>query len=237
MIHKFNNFLNENNQQITKINNIVDITIVKPNAQKEEVLAAIELARQNNYYGIVVQPDMVDYVYFEITEDEHIKVISVLDFPDGKMKMDKKLSETFDIISNGVDEIDMAIDVKEFKEIYKMEDDDKEVEYTKLIDGLKPIADECHKNGVILKLIIETGILSMAELIDMAMIIQKSGIDFIQTSTGMNGLGAELSKIKELRRLLPDFVKIKAAGGIRTIKEATDLYPYVDRIGISIPLK
>lgn len=153
------------------------------------------------------------------------------------MRLDKKLTEAIDLISNGVDEIDMAINIKEFKEIHRKEDEEKEMEYVKLIGDLKPIADECHKSGVVLKLIVETGMLSMEELIDMGNIIQKSGIDYVQTSTGMNGEGAEISKIKELRRLLPDYVKIKAAGGIRTIADANKLFPYVDRIGTSVALK
>ena len=236
-IQKFDSFINENKQQETKINNIIDITVIKPDAQKEDILSAIDLAREKKYYGVVVQPEFVDFLSYELSDEENIKVVSVLDFPDGEMRLDKKISEAIDLISNGAEEIDMAINIKEFKENHKKENDDKEAEYVKLINELKPIADECHKNGVILKLIIETGMLSMEELIDMSNIIQKSGIDYIQTSTGMNGEGSELSKIKELRRLLPDYVKIKAAGGIRTISDANKLYPYVDRIGTSVALK
>jgi deoxyribose-phosphate aldolase len=172
-----------------------------------------------------------------LTEEDNIKIIAVVDFPDGLMKYEKKLSDVIDAISNGVEEIDLTINVEEIKEIYKNEnDEEKEKEYNVIVEDLKTIADECHKNGVILKLIIETGILSLTELIDVCNIVYKAGIDFIQTSTGMKGNGAELSKLKELRRLLPEYVKIKASGGIRTIEDAKKMLPYVDRIGTSVIL-
>ena len=104
-------------------------------------------------------------------------------------------------------------------------------------NSIQEIANECHKNGVLLKVVIESGMLSLEELKDMCGIVANGNVDFVQTSTGMKDVGAELSKIKELRRLLPDYIKIKAAGGIRSLEEANQFYPYVDRIGTSSLLK
>lgn len=236
-IIKFNEYLLEDNKHIfNKINKIIDYTIIKPNIKKEDVMNAIEIVKNNNYYGIVVNEEFLDYTTYDL-KDEDIKVITVLDFPKGDMRLDKKLTKTIDLISYGADEIDMVIDVNNFKDILNRSDEDKESRLLKFINDLKPIVNECHKNSVILKIIIEIGLLSLDEIIYIVDVIQKTGIDFIQTSTGMNGDGINISKIKELRRLLPDYVKIKAAGGIRTIDQANNLYPYVDRIGTSVILK
>jgi deoxyribose-phosphate aldolase len=203
---------------------------------KENIKAIVDEAVLNNFYGVCVNPEFVDYVVYEL-EDNPIKVISTLDFPDGKSPQSERMVECIKIISDGVDEIDLSIDIEEFKKSYLEEDDTKHSDYTNIINDIKEIADECHKKGVVLKVIIETCLLSFDELKDICYILSKSNVDFAQTSSGTKGDGVDLEKIKEIRRLLPDHIKIKASGGIRTIEKANTLYPYVDRIGTSVILK
>ena len=251
-VNTFNQFIAENIQQVqaqtqvqlnkddiilNKVNKIIDYTVIKPGTIKEKVKESIIEAIEFGYYGVVVEPELVDFCNFEI-EDANLKTISTLDFPSGEMKTTEKLNETIKIISDDADEIDMAIDIKEFKKAYLNDDiETKNSSYLKIENEIKEISDECHKSGVLLKVVIESGLLSLEELKDICNIVANANVDFIQTSTGMKEIGAELSKVKEMRRLLPDYIKIKAAGGIRSIKDANAFYPFVDRIGTSVVLK
>jgi len=223
--------------ELDKINKIIDYTSIRPDLIKENVKQIVNDAIENNFYGIVVNPEFVDYVVYEI-EDNDIKVISTLDFPNGKMNSSERINEVIKIISDGADEIDLSIDIDDFKKGYISDDDDvKSSTYLSIEKDIKKIADECHKNGVILKVIIESGVLSFGELKDICQIVSKSNADYIQTSSGIKDVGAEIDKIKEIRRLIPEHIKIKASGGIRTLEQANKFYPYVDRIGTSSILK
>lgn len=220
-----------------KVNKIVDYTAIKPGLLKENIKQLVKEAVDNGVYGICVKPEFVDYVVYEL-EDNDVKVISTLDFPEGKMNINEKMTELIKILSDGADEVDLSIDIDEFKEVYKKEDEeDKLTDYKTIENDIKKISDECHKNGVVLKVIIESGILSFEELKDICRILSDANVDFVQTSSGTKEIGAELDKIQEIRRLLPDYIKIKAAGGIRTLEQANKFYPYVDRIGTSVILK
>jgi deoxyribose-phosphate aldolase len=241
----YNQFINENIQTAqsqdtvvqNKVNKIIDYTVIRPGTIKDKVKECIDEALENGYYGIVVNPDLVDYAYYEI-EDNDLKVISTLDFPDAEMRDSERLNEAIKIISDGADEIDMVINIDDFKKAYEQDDEElKKSAYLSIENNIQEIANECHKNGVLLKVIIESGLLSLEELKDMCEIVTNGNADFVQTSTGMKDVGAELSKVKEMRRLLPDYIKIKASGGIRSLEEANEFYPYVDRIGTSSILK
>jgi deoxyribose-phosphate aldolase len=229
--------LNTNKVVADKINKIVDYTSIRPGLLKENIKQIVTDAVDNDYYGICVNPDFVDYVVYEIEEND-IKVISTLDFPEGKMIINEKMTELIKIISDGADEIVLSIDIQEFKDAYADEDEDNKNEtYNTIEKDIKKIADECHKSGVVLKVIIESGILSFDELKDICRILSDANIDFVQTSSGTKEIGAEIDKVKEIRRLLPDYIKICASGGIRTLEDANKFYPYVDRIATSIILK
>lgn len=229
--------IDENEKLRKKLNKIIDYTVIKPGTIKENIKESIDKAIEEGFYGICVSPEFVDYASYEI-EDNELKTISTLGFPGDDMKDSEKLNEVIRIISDGADEIDMVIDIDYFKKAYEQDDEDmKNSSYMSLEKGIKKIADECHKNGVILKVVVESGLLSLEELKDICHIISNANADYIQTSTGMKEVGAELSKVKEMRRLLPDYIKIKAAGGIRSIEDANKFYPYVDRIGTSVILK
>lgn len=229
--------LNNSSLILKKLNKIIDFTVIKPGLKKEDIKTVVNEALTNGYYGICVNPEFVDYVVYEI-EDNNIKVISTLDFPDGKMSLNEKLTELLKIISDGADEVDMLIDIDEFKKAYVDEDEqEKQRIYKKIEDEITDITEECHKNGVIIKIVIESGVLSYDELSDICKIVTKSNVDFIQTSSGYKNNGIEIDKIKEIRRLIPEYIKIKVSGGIRNIEEANELYPLCDRIGTSVNLK
>jgi deoxyribose-phosphate aldolase len=222
---------------ISKYNGIIDFTCLKSNTTKENINELIKLANENKFYSICIPSEFVDYAKY-IMEDTEVKIVSVLDFPDGDSTESEKLKETIRLISAGVDEIDMVMDYKALKKAYVETDNDvKESSYSQIEKKIRTISNECHKNGTTIKVIVESGELTLEELTKACEFVTSAGADFIQTSTGMSKIGAELNKVKEIRRLLPDHILIKVAGGIRNISQVEEYFPYIDRIGTSTILK
>lgn len=220
--------------KLAKFNNIIDYTCLKPGATKDDINKIIQEAVDNKFYAVVVPYDLVDHAAYTIDEGK-IKVVSVIDYPDGKSKESDKLFECIELISNGADEIDMVMDWEALKGAYEEEDgEDQESSYYNIEKEIKTIANECHKNGVILKVIIESSELTIEQVVKACGIVSNAGADFVVNSTGTKSKGYELDKIKEMRRVLPDHIKIKVQGGIRNLIDCENIYQYVDRIGTSV---
>ena len=220
--------------QLSKFAKMIDYTFIREDATKENLNEVIEIVKANNFYSIVVNPEFTDYIAYDL-DGTTIKVVTTLDFPDGDSKDREKLSMAIEAISDGTDEIDMVMWYQGIKDATLEEDEDtKQSLYDQVGNDIKAIATECHKNAIILKVIIETGVLTLEELVKACQIAANAGADYIQTSTGTKEIGAELSKVKEIRRVLPDYIKIKVAGGLRSLQQLDEYYPYVDRFGISV---
>ncbi len=236
-INSYTNFIKENQNaplQLSKFAGMIDFSYIREDATKEGLNEVIEIAKSNNFYGIVVNSKLTDYLAYDI-DGTNIKCITTLDFPDGDSSDVDKLSMAIESISDGTDEIDMVMYYQGIKDAYVEEDEETKKSILDSVEnGIRVIANECHKNAVVLKVIIESGLLNLEELVLACQIAANAGADYIQTSTGTKSVGAELIKIKEMRRVLPDYVKIKVAGGIRTLEQCNMYYPYVDRIGTSV---
>ena len=220
--------------RLVKFASIIDYTCLKPGATKDDVNKTIQDAVDNKFCSVVVPYDMVDHAAYTIDEGK-IKVVSVIDYPDGDAKESDKLFQAIELISNGADEIDMVMDWQALKGAYEEEDgEDQESSYYHIEKEIKVVADECHKNGVILKVICESGELTIEQVAKACQLIANAGADFVMTSTGTKNKGAELDKVKEMRRILPEHIKIKVSGGIRTLADCEMYYQYVDRIGTSV---
>ena len=238
-LNSYTNFVNENQNtppQLSKFANMIDFTYIREDGKKENLNEINELAKTNNFYGIVVNPEFTDYVAYNLDEeDTNIKTITTLDYPDGDSKDIEKTSMAIEAISDGTDEINMVMYYKGVKDAYVEEDEETK---KSMLDGvendIRNIANECHKNGIILKVIVESGLLTLEELVIACQIAVKGGADYIQTSTGTKEMGAELNKVKEIRRIVPDYVKICVAGGIRTLEQMNQYYPYCDRFATSV---
>ena len=249
-INSYDYFVNEaqaqQNLQLNKFAKMIDFTYIREDATKDELNQIIEIAKSNHFHGIVVNPDFTDYLAYN-TDGTDIKVITTLDFPNGDSKDIDKISMAIEAISDGTDEIDMVMWYKGVKDAYLEEDEENKQSMLDSVEkDVRGIANECHKNGIVLKVIIESGLLTSEELViesglltpeELVIACQlaaNAGADYIQASTGMKQIEAELKKVKEMRRILPDYVKIKVAGGIRTLQQMNEYYPYVDRFGLSI---
>jgi len=236
-LNSYKNFVNENQNplpQLSKFAKMIDFTYIREDARKENLLEIIDLVQLNKFYGMVVNPEFTDYVAYSL-DGTDIKTITTLDFPDGDSSDVDKLSLAIEAVSDGTDEIDMVMYYKGIQDAHKEENEEDKQSKLDAVEGdIRAIANECHKNAVILKVIIESGVLTLEELVTACQVASKGGADYVQTSTGTKEIGDTLRNVKEMRRVLADHVKIKVSGGIRTLEQMNQLYQYVDRFGVSV---
>lgn len=257
MLKKYNNFIfEEAEKKIGKYNNMIDFTYLKDDSSVDKIKEICDIAQENKFYSICVTPNYVSDAY-GFLEDENIKICTVINYPEGKNKTEQNIKDVSIAISDGVDEVDFVLNYKEIKEATVLEDilkskmsdkestkeeiqeekDDLDNKYEKIENSLIDIADVCHRNGIIFKVIIETGLLTMQEIKKACELCDRGGADFVMTSTGTKEIGAELDKVKYMRKVLPEYIKIKVSGGIRTISDVEKFYDYADRFGTSTILK
>ena len=155
-----------------------------------------------------------------------LKVCTVIGFPNGYSTTAVKVFETEDAIHNGADEIDMVVNIGWVKD--GLWDD--------LLAEIKAVKTSC--NGHILKVIVEACLLTEEEKIHLCDVVTQSGADYIKTSTGFSTGGATREDVALFRRHVGPGVKIKAAGGIRTLRDAEDFLALgADRLGTSAIVK
>ena len=141
-----------------------------------------------------------------------MKICTVIGFPNGYATTETKLFEAGDAIANGADEIDMVIDVGALKER----------DFGRVGEEVRALTEFCHGKDRILKVIVETCLLTEAEKIKMCEIVTDAGADYIKTSTGFSTGGATREDIRLFAAHIGKDVKMKAAGGIRSLKDAED---------------
>lgn len=154
--------------------------------------------------------------------DGRLPICTVIGFPNGYQTTAAKVFETEDAVRNGADEIDMVIHIGSLK--------DKR--YQEVEDEIRQVKQACH--GKILKVIIETCLLTEEEKIKMCEIVTIAGADYIKTSTGFSNAGASFADVELMRRHVGKDVKIKAAGGISSFEDAGEYIRLgADRLGTS----
>ncbi|MCC0650055.1 deoxyribose-phosphate aldolase [Clostridioides sp. ZZV15-6598] len=184
----------------------VDHTILKATTTWEDIKVLCDEAINMNVASVCIPPSYVKRAAEYL--NSKIKVCTVIGFPLGYQTTATKVFEAEDAIKNGADEIDMVVNISDIKngDYEKIENEIKEI---KAIIGDK-----------ILKVIIETCYLEECEKVKMCEIVTVSGADFIKTSTGMGTGGATLEDIKLMKEHVGRNVKIKAAGGVKSISDA-----------------
>lgn len=184
----------------------VDHTFLKQTATWNDIKELCDDAIRYNAASVCIPPSFVkeakEYV------KEKMKVCTVIGFPNGYNTTDVKVFETKDAIKNGADEIDMVINIGMLKE----------KEYDAILNEINEIKKAC--GDKILKVIIETCLLTEEEKIKMCDIVSNSDADFIKTSTGFSTAGATIEDIKLFKKHIKNDKKIKAAGGISSFEDA-----------------
>lgn len=202
----------------------VDHTLLSVTATEEEFIALAEEGIKAGAASICVTPAAVPFLKQKF--GDKIRITTVIGFPNGYNTTAAKVAETEDAVKNGADEVDMVIAVGKAKE--------KDYDY--LLREIKAV--RAAAKGKILKVIVETCLLTEEEKIALCKIVTEAGADYIKTSTGFSKAGAQLEDILLFKKHIGKNVKIKAAGGIRTLADAEKFIEAgADRIGASAVIK
>ncbi len=196
----------ERNMDTKKILSMVDHTLLLQTSTWEEIRALCDDAIHYGTASVCIPPCFVQQAKEYV--GNQMKICTVIGFPNGNHTTATKVFETIDAINNGADEIDMVINVGMLKA--------KNYDY--VLNEIREIKDAC--GDKILKVIIETCLLTDEEKIRMCEIVTESGADFIKTSTGFSTGGATFDDIALFAEHVGEKVKIKAAGGISSMEDA-----------------
>lgn len=208
------------------INKLIDHTALKPNTNKESILKLIAEAKTYDFASVCVNPCWVALAHQEL-KDTDVKVCTVIGFPLGANTTEVKVFETKDAIEKGAQEIDMVINIAMLK--------DKKYDYVE--NEIHQIV-EAAKDKAIVKVIIETCLLTDEEKIKACELSQKAGADFVKTSTGFSTGGATVHDIALMRKTVGAEMGVKASGGVHTHEEALAMVEAgATRIGASAGVK
>ena len=186
----------------------IEHTLLRQDAKSDDVKKILDEAIEYGFLGVCVNPCNVKFAkqYLKENKEASINVVTVVGFPLGQNTTEIKILETIDAIKNGADEIDMVLNVGRLKE----RDD------AYIINEISGIKMACQ--GKILKVIIETDLLTKDEIKKACELCVKGGANFVKTSTGFvkNGVGAKVEDVQLMYKTVKDAgLKVKASGGIR----------------------
>jgi len=206
---------------VNSLSNLIDHTNLRPDALHSDIEILCKEAVQYKFASVCINPVYVSYAK-SILKDENPKVCSVVGFPLGADSEEMKYAEARFLIFQGVDEIDMVMNIAFLKE--------RKLDLVK--NEIKKVVEAADGNCV--KVIIETSLLNQYEKDLACNIVMESGAAFVKTSTGFSSSGATLEDVRLIKKLVGDRVGIKASGGIKTKNEALKLIEAgATRIGTS----
>ena len=191
---------------LEKILNACDHTLLLQTATWEEIRALCDDGIKYHTASVCIPPCYVQRAREYV--GDRLKICTVIGFPNGNMTTESKVFETRDAVEKGADEIDMVINIG----MLRAGDD------AYVLDEIRKIRAAC--GGKILKVIIETCLLTEEEKKRMCRIVTDSGADFIKTSTGFSTAGATFEDVELFAKYVGPHVKIKAAGGISSLADA-----------------
>jgi deoxyribose-phosphate aldolase len=209
-------------------NSIIDYTLLDNNASIKDIKTLCEKANQLEVKTVCVMPKHVK-IASETLKGSSVLVCSVVSFPSGETSTGEKITEMESLILDGADEIDVVWNYKKIEDLLYLENEINQLVHLK--NQLKTIKGETP----VLKIIVESGLLNLDQTKAATEICIKKGVDFIKTSTGKVKTGAEIEKVKLMKKVIENnssSLKIKASGGIRNLNQFNAFEPYVERFGI-----
>lgn len=201
---------------------LIDHTLLAPDAREEDILRICEEAKKYQFASACVHPTWVQLAHTYLSQTD-VKVCTVIGFPLGATTTEVKAFEAQTAIENGASEIDMVINIGALKS--------KQIEYVE-----KDIAAVCivAKGKAIVKVIIETALLTNEEKKLACELAKKAGADFVKTSTGFAKGGATVEDVTLMRETVGDELGVKASGGIRSYHDVVKMVEAgASRIGAS----
>lgn len=212
---------------MVKLNNYIDHTLLKPEATQKDVDKVIQEAIDNQFYSVMINPYWVSYVHGKLTSTP-VKTATVIGFPLGANTTNIKVAEAKEAIYNGADEVDMVMNIGEFKG----------GNYQAVQKDIQAVVTAAHAKKALIKVIIETALLTSDEIAKASDIVANAGADFVKTSTGFSTSGAKSVDVAIMKKAVGDRIKVKAAGGIHSEQEAEAMIKAgASRLGTSSSLK
>ena len=205
----------------------VDHTLLKQTATWEDIKQICDDGIKYGCASVCIPQTYVNHAAHYVAEQQHygfgqLPICTVIGFPNGYDTTAAKCFEAADAVKNGASEVDMVINIGWVKDGL----------YDKVLDEIRQIKAAC--GGKLLKVIIETCLLTDAEKIELCRVVSESGADYIKTSTGFGGGGATREDVALFKAHVAPHVKIKAAGGIADLNDAKDFIALgADRLGTS----
>lgn len=204
-----------------KISEYIDHTFLKPNGTSKNITELCAEAKEHHFKTVCIPSSWIELAKREL-KDSDVQICTVIGFPLGYNSTPSKMAEAKAAIDLGADEIDMVMNISYFK--------DGNTKY--VLDEIKEI-----KNIVgnkVLKVIIETALLTNNEIKEITELISNSGADFIKTSTGFSNRGATVKDIQIMSSNASNGLKVKASGGIKNLEDAEKMIQFgANRLGTS----
>ena len=210
---------------MTKMNfaGMIDHTLLKPQATEKDIVALCHEAQKYKFATVCVNPTYVQ-VAAKVLHGTGIGVAAVVGFPLGATFTEVKVQEVFMIKAHGGKEVDMVINIGWAKS----------GNWEAVEQDIVRVVEAAHSCGLIIKVIIETSLLTQDEKKTVAEIVKLSGADYIKTSTGFAVGGATVEDVRNLKAWVGDDVKVKASGGVRSSEFALELIDAgAERLGTS----
>ncbi|MBD8043056.1 deoxyribose-phosphate aldolase [Arthrobacter sp. Sa2BUA2] len=195
--------------QTSDLASYIDHTLLKPDASREDILRVCEEAAEYRFKSVCVNPLWVSTVHTAL-KDTGVDTCSVIGFPLGATTTEVKVFEAQGALQDGADEIDMVIDIAAARR------GDRDA----LVRDIASVAEAVHEAGGILKVIIETALLTDEQKVLACEASVEAGADFVKTSTGFNGGGATTEDVALMRRTVGRDLGVKASGGVRSREDA-----------------
>ena len=191
------------------LNQYIDHTLLKPEASLAQIEKLCQEARENNFVSVCVNSYYVK-ACAQLLNGSSVKVCTVVGFPLGASKKKKKRFEAMKAITDGAKEIDMVLNISAAKS----------GNWQYVLDDMSSLAQVCHQQGAILKVIFENCLLTLEEKKMACELAVKAGVDFVKTSTGFSTGGATIEDVKLMRSIVGKDIGVKASGGIRNTETA-----------------
>jgi deoxyribose-phosphate aldolase len=207
--------------------NMIDHTLLKPDATQQEVAQLCFEARKYEFASVCVNPTWVP-LCAQLLQASRVKVCTVIGFPLGATSSETKAFETETAIRQGATEIDMVINIGALKA--------RDLET--VAKDIRGVVKAAHSHSIIVKVIIETALLTDEEKTIACLISKEADADFVKTSTGFAGGGATVHDVELMRKTVGPEMGVKASGGVRTFEDADAMIKAgATRIGASAGVK
>lgn len=211
---------------IDNISSYIEHTLLRPDATPEQIDHLCVEAKKCIFYAVCVPPRYIQRAK-DLLRGSGVNIVSVVGFPHGTALTSTKKTEAQALVERGVDELDMVLPIGAVKA----------GDWATVAQDITAVVGAAYRKDesrVLVKVILETGLLTDEEIVAACTVAKEAGADFVKTSTGFNGPGATVHHVALMRQVVGDSMGIKAAGGIRSREQAISLIQAgATRIGTS----